>query len=96
MPKLSPHQTGAVLFLCTRQGSRAERNTATRFPSNEPRTPVQGKMPEARGGPYAQGAEPVGPKEREERREAREEAQRLREELEAERSKGFWRRLFGG
>jgi excisionase family DNA binding protein len=25
-----------------------------------------------------------------------EEAQRLREELEAERSKGFWRRLFGG
>ena|SRR5215203_2202053 len=24
------------------------------------------------------------------------EAQRLREELEAERSKGFWRRLFGG
>ena len=27
---------------------------------------------------------------------AQEEAQRLREELEAERSKGFWRRLFGG
>ena len=26
----------------------------------------------------------------------REENQRLREELEAERSKGFWRRLFGG
>jgi hypothetical protein len=26
----------------------------------------------------------------------REEARRLREELEAERSKGFWRRLFGG
>jgi hypothetical protein len=24
-----------------------------------------------------------------------EEAQRLREELEAERSKGFWRRVFG-
>jgi regulator of replication initiation timing len=35
-------------------------------------------------------------REREERREAREEAQRLREELEVERSKGFWRRLFGG
>jgi regulator of replication initiation timing len=35
-------------------------------------------------------------REREERREAREEALRLREELEAERSKGFWRRLFGG
>jgi hypothetical protein len=28
--------------------------------------------------------------------EAREEAERLRSELEAERSKGFWRRLFGG
>ncbi len=27
---------------------------------------------------------------------AQEEADRLREELEAERSKGFWRRLFGG
>jgi hypothetical protein len=27
---------------------------------------------------------------------AQEEAQRLREELEAERSKGFWRRLLGG
>jgi hypothetical protein len=27
---------------------------------------------------------------------AQEEARRLREELEAERSKGFWRRLFGG
>ena len=27
---------------------------------------------------------------------AQEEASRLREELEAERSKGFWRRLFGG
>jgi hypothetical protein len=27
---------------------------------------------------------------------AQEEAQRLRTELEAERSKGFWRRLFGG
>ena len=26
----------------------------------------------------------------------REENQRLREELETERSKGFWRRLFGG
>lgn len=26
----------------------------------------------------------------------REENQRLREELEAERSKGIWRRLFGG
>ncbi len=31
-----------------------------------------------------------------ERAEAQEEARRLREELEAERSKGFWRRLFGG
>jgi excisionase family DNA binding protein len=31
-----------------------------------------------------------------EREEAEEEARRLREELEAERSKGFWRRLFGG
>jgi excisionase family DNA binding protein len=31
-----------------------------------------------------------------EREEAQEEARRLREELEAERSKGFWRRLFGG
>jgi excisionase family DNA binding protein len=30
-----------------------------------------------------------------EREEAQEEARRLREELEAERSKGFWRRLFG-
>ena len=29
-------------------------------------------------------------------REALDEARRLREELEAERSKGFWRRLFGG
>jgi hypothetical protein len=26
----------------------------------------------------------------------REETERLRSELEAERSKGFWRRLFGG
>ncbi len=33
---------------------------------------------------------------REERRRHQEEAQRLREELEIERSKGFWRRLFGG
>src|SRR5215204_1241315 len=32
----------------------------------------------------------------EERQQHQEEAQRLREELEAERSKGFWRRLFGG
>ncbi len=31
-----------------------------------------------------------------EREEAQEDARRLREELEAERSKGFWRRLFGG
>ncbi len=31
-----------------------------------------------------------------EREEAQEEARRLREELEAERSRGFWRRLFGG
>jgi excisionase family DNA binding protein len=31
-----------------------------------------------------------------EREEAQEEARRLRAELEAERSKGFWRRLFGG
>ena len=31
-----------------------------------------------------------------ERRRAEEEAQGLRDELEAERSKGFWRRLFGG
>jgi helix-turn-helix protein len=35
-------------------------------------------------------------REREERRRAQEEAHRMREELEAERSKGFWRRLFGG
>jgi len=28
--------------------------------------------------------------------EAADEAHKLREELEAERSKGFWRRLFGG
>lgn len=34
-------------------------------------------------------------KEREERQQAQEEANRLREELETERSKGFWRRLFG-
>ena len=34
--------------------------------------------------------------EREERRRMGEEAGRLREELEAERSKGFWRRQFGG
>jgi hypothetical protein len=33
---------------------------------------------------------------REERDQARAEASRLRTELEAERSKGFWRRLFGG
>ncbi len=32
----------------------------------------------------------------EEARELREERDRLRDELEAERSKGFWRRLFGG
>lgn len=32
----------------------------------------------------------------EEARELRDERDRLREELEAERSKGFWRRLFGG
>src|SRR5215210_1086282 len=32
----------------------------------------------------------------EEARALREERDRLREELEAERSKGFWRRLFGG
>ena len=31
-----------------------------------------------------------------EREEAQEEARRLRQDLEAERSKGFWRRLFGG
>src|SRR5919205_1880538 len=31
-----------------------------------------------------------------ERRQAEEEATALREELEAERGKGFWRRLFGG
>jgi hypothetical protein len=31
-----------------------------------------------------------------ERQQAQEEANRLRTELEAERSKGFWRRLFGG
>lgn len=31
-----------------------------------------------------------------ERQRAQEEAKQLREELEAERSKGFWRRLFGG
>lgn len=35
-------------------------------------------------------------REKEERRLAREEADRLRDELDAERSKGFWRRLFGG
>jgi hypothetical protein len=33
---------------------------------------------------------------REERRRHQEEAERLRAELEAERSKGFWKRLFGG
>jgi hypothetical protein len=33
---------------------------------------------------------------REERQRYQEEVQRLREELEAERSKGFWQRLFGG
>ena len=31
-----------------------------------------------------------------ERRQAEEDAQSLREELEAERGKGFWRKLFGG
>lgn len=31
-----------------------------------------------------------------ERGEAQEEARRLREQLDAERGKGFWRRLFGG
>ncbi len=35
-------------------------------------------------------------RERAERRKAQEEARRLREELEAEWSKGFFRRLFGG
>jgi excisionase family DNA binding protein len=35
-------------------------------------------------------------RERQERQEAQEEALRLREELVAERSKGFWQRLFGG
>ena len=35
-------------------------------------------------------------REREERQRYQEEANRLLEELEAERSKGFWRRLFGG
>lgn len=35
-------------------------------------------------------------REREERLQAREEAEKLRSDLEAERSKGFWRRLFGG
>jgi hypothetical protein len=34
-------------------------------------------------------------REREERRQAKNEAIQLRAELEAERSKGFWRRLFG-
>jgi excisionase family DNA binding protein len=34
--------------------------------------------------------------ERAKREQAEKEARRLREELEAERSKGFWRRLFGG
>jgi excisionase family DNA binding protein len=34
--------------------------------------------------------------ERQERQDAQREVQRLRDELEAERSKGFWRRLFGG
>jgi excisionase family DNA binding protein len=34
--------------------------------------------------------------ERTRREQAEEEAERLRSELEAERSKGFWRRLFGG
>ena len=34
--------------------------------------------------------------ERAKREQAEEENQRLREQLEAERSKGFWRRLFGG
>jgi cell shape-determining protein MreC len=28
--------------------------------------------------------------------EVQEESRRIREELDAERSKGFWRRLFGG
>jgi hypothetical protein len=32
---------------------------------------------------------------RSEQRQAEENAERLREELEAERGKGFWRRLFG-
>ena len=35
-------------------------------------------------------------REREERRRIQEEAGGLRDELEAERSRGFWRRLFGG
>ena len=34
--------------------------------------------------------------ERAKRQHAEEEANQLRAELEAERSKGFWRRLFGG
>jgi hypothetical protein len=35
-------------------------------------------------------------REREQRRRIQEEASRVRDELEAERSRGFWRRLFGG
>lgn len=35
-------------------------------------------------------------REREEHKQTQEEARQLREELESERSKGFWRRLFGG
>ena len=35
-------------------------------------------------------------REREVRRRVQDEARRLREELEGERSKGFWRKLFGG
>lgn len=35
-------------------------------------------------------------RERGERQQAQEEARKLREELAAERDKGFWKRLFGG
>jgi hypothetical protein len=35
-------------------------------------------------------------RERQEHQQAQEEARRLREELEVERSRGFWRGLFRG
>ncbi len=51
---------------------------------------------EPREGPDTASDEPAKATASPEQQESQEEARRIREELEAERSKGFWRRLFGG